>query len=181
MVAIVGLIMRLTFVTGGDFLLVVSLGLLATLYFIGGYFQGSSKSINADGAPAPDGVALKIWSGVLFSIGITGVLGTFMFWPGFSFHLLIGLVGSLAILLGLFLAARRAGAPAMSLIFWRSAVITGLCAVVWLIPKPTLFRVFHRNDPQLVEKWNRVQQQPNNTTYQAELAAYRRQKYASKK
>ncbi|ALD20672.1 hypothetical protein [Hymenobacter sp. DG25A] len=180
-VALVGLMMRLAFVTGGDFLLVVSLGLLTMLYFIGGYFQGPSKSANADGAPATEGTALKIWSGILFSIGIIGILGTLMFWSGFRFHLQIGLVGSLAILLGLFLASRRAGAPARSLVFRRSTIIAALCAGVWLVPKPTLFHVFHRNDPQLLEKWNRVQQHPGNTTYQAELDAYRREQFASKK
>jgi hypothetical protein len=178
--AVVGLVMRLSFVKGGDFLLVISLGLLTMLYFGGGYFQGPAKS-PVDGAPVTDGTALRIWSGILFSMGTLGIMGTLLFWQGFGLHLLIGLFGSLALVLGLWLVARKSVAPATSSVFTRSVVLAAVCAPVWLVPKATLFGVFHRDDPQFVEKWNRAQQHPSDPAYQADYDAYRRQKYPSSK
>jgi hypothetical protein len=180
-VAVVGLGMRLSFVTGGDFLLVISLGLLATLYFVGGYFQGPAKAAPPAGAPDV-GTALRIWSGILFSTGITGVLGTLLFWPGFRFHLSLGLVGSLGMLLGSFLASRKlAASPLLNPVFRRSAVVAAVCALVWLIPAPTLFRVFHRNDPALLQKWDLARQHPDNPAYQADFDAYRRRQHSPSK
>ncbi|RYU78176.1 hypothetical protein [Hymenobacter persicinus] len=179
-VALVGLVMRISLLKGGDFLLVLSLGLLSVLYFAGGYFQGSPNLKSADG-PATEGAAVKIWGGILFSTGIVGVAGTLLFWQGFGLHLLIGLFGSLALLLGLFLTARKSNGPVASAVFNRGAIIALLCAAVWLVPKATLFGLFHRDDPQLVEKWNGVQQHPKDPVYQADFDAYRRQKYSSSK
>ena len=34
--------------------------------------------------------------------------------------------------------------------------------------------IFHRDDPQLVEKWTRMSQQPENAAYKADFDAYRR-------
>ena len=95
--------------------------------------------------------------------------------------LMAGLISTAAVVLWALASSKSLTQPAATAVFRRGSSITVLGIGALLISSSSLFRVFHRDDPQLVKQWIRKTEHPNNPTYQAEFEAYRRQRYTTPK
>lgn len=180
--AIIGLCFKLMLWKGGDFMLVISLSFLSLLYFPAGYFQPDatqteSRVANTSAAT----ILLKILSGIAFSTLVIGLLFKLLFWKGGSVMLLAGLLTLAPILMWAVVSSKSFTAPAATAVFRRGAVIAVLGIAASLVSTSTLYQVFHRDDPQLVQKWIRMSENPDNPAYRVEFDAYRRQRYATPK
>ena len=174
--SILGLTFKLLLWKGGDFLLIISLTLLSVIYFFGSYFQ-RALVLRRREYPVTISVAttlLKIFSGIAFSTVIIALLFKLLFWNGSFVMLIAGIVATGCILLWAFITSKSLTEPSETAVFRRGIIILGLGTVALLTSSTTIYSVFHRDDPQLVEKWIRMSQHPKDSTYKAEFDAYRR-------
>ena len=179
--AIFGLCFKLMLWKGGDFMLVISLLVLSMLYFPAGYFQSDAATQTGNRAANSSAatILLKVLSGIAFSTLVIGMLFKLLFWSGASMMLIAGLLTLVPILVWAVVSSKSFTIPAPTAVFRRGAIIAALGIGAALISNSTLYRVFHRNDPQLVQKWIRMTENRDNPVYRAEFDTYRRQRYAS--
>lgn len=117
-----GLLFKTLAWPGGDIALLMGLGFLSTVYFFGGYWQTASGS-----------AAIRLFSGVAFSIAIIGLLFKLLHWPGAAVQLLVGSTASLVVtvLAGL---ASRSTAPALRGVAVRGGLLVAACVVAFFLP-----------------------------------------------
>jgi hypothetical protein len=174
--SIIGLTFKLLLWKGGDFILIISLAFLSMVYFLGSYFQRPILSRQQQQATTTSAITalLKIFSGTAFSTVIVGLLFRLLFWKGSFVLLTAGMVATICILLWAFITSKSLTKPTETAVFRRGTIILGLGIATMLINSSTIYGIFHRDDPQLVEKWTRMSQHPENAAYKAEFDAYRR-------
>lgn len=170
--ALLGLVLLLAWDTGAEqVLLIVSLGLLAILYFVAGYFQPSRPGQK----PAVKYTLVKMLSGLALANLVVGVLFKLLFWRGEENMLVVGSLSTIAAAL----AARRLTGPGHDLsgVFRRVALWSMVGGLLFFTNSVMLFGLFYRNNPVLVEKYTAMQAHPGDPRYQADYVAYRRQHY----
>lgn len=150
---------------GGSAMLVAAGGLLAILYFVGGYFQAPKFSAQITGA----GVALRVFSGVLFANAVIGLLFKLLFWTGADTMLWVGAVGAgVMAVLAYLLRERQAD---LSAVTNRGIVLAAVALAAAVTPSPALFGLLHRDNPALVEKYTDAYENPDDQALEAD---YRR-------
>ncbi|MBO0358127.1 hypothetical protein J0X19_09245 [Hymenobacter sp. BT186] len=172
----IGLMFNLLLWKGGDFMLIISLTFLSVIYFFGSYFQRAMPVRHGQDITTTSATTalLKIFIGIAFSTMIVGLLFKLLFWKGSFVMLTASIVATACILLWALVTSKSLTKPSETAVFRRSGIILSLGIADLLISSSTIYGIFHRNDPQLVEKWTRMSQHPENAAYKADFDAYRR-------
>ena len=153
LMAAAGLALKLALKPGGDVLLLVGLGTLATVYFLSAYqplkptagdLPGNvsfNSEIDAGRSFLAEAIAPKL-AGLGASVSLLGALFKLLSWNGAAVMLLVGVVtlGLAALLLAS--AGRLPRKYLLVLVFGAS---------IWAIPAEALIQQFHRNDLALTQ------------------------------
>ena len=152
-VSVIGLALKWALKPGGDVLLLVGLGTLATVYFLsasqplkrtvddsfGGGF--SSPETAASRSFLAEAIAPKL-AGLGASVLLIGALFKLLSWNGAAVMLLVGVM---TLGIAVLLLASAGQLPRKYLL------VLAFGAGVWAVPTETLIRQFHRNDPVLTQ------------------------------
>ncbi|WP_426491653.1 hypothetical protein [Hymenobacter sp. 102] len=161
--AVIGFLLKSALTDGGSPILLIGSGLLATLYFLGGYFQARPVSFSPPEVqhPVHKAVVLRILSGLPLAVVVVGILFRLMIWPGDTDELTSGLVLGIPLLIWAFLSSRnlRQGVPTQ--VFYRLAAVMIVGAATLFTPVSSLIRWFHRDDTELADKMIYQVQHPN--------------------
>lgn len=160
--AVAGLVLKLSLMSSGNMLLLVGLGTLSTVYFLRAF--APMKRIGADEVNFPEEYFGKstnqfpptsgevsffsdsmlpkiIWlSG---AVAIIGILFKLMIWPGANKQLFVGFGSEIIAIIGLALNQR---------VNLRSILLGVLSGMMLFVNPKYLVQQFHRDDPVLVEK-----------------------------
>jgi len=166
---LVGLLFKYMHWPGGSIILILSLMLMASLYFPGAFYFFCDKKIEKQKLP------LSIASGVIFSIITVGLLFKLQYWPGANNQLLIGCMGSLVILA--FVLYFRSNATEELTIYYknmllRTSVLTSIAFVFYFTSTETLLKVQYRDLPELAKLKALYYANPDNEEYRKQHDDY---------
>lgn len=167
---VLGIIFSLLLWPGGSFFSIIGGGILGQLTSIS-VFSPFSK--------------IKIYSiplGLFGSMGILGILFKWMFWPADSLLLKFSLVGlSVFLCLFYFKLKNLTDAAWDKRTFIGALVIYFSVGIIYGIPNLTLYKIKHRNDPKIVELYQRTLENPTDSLAQKEWQEYRKNKSVRKR
>ena len=167
---IIGLLFRyILHLPGASLLIVISLSLLATLYFPAAFYFFCDKKIKKQNLP------LSIISGLFLSIISIGILFKIQYWPGANFHLLIGTVTA-PIILGVTYFLKKKASDELKTYFKNMTVrlvtLSILTILLYLTPTENLLKIQYREDPELVRLKTLLYANPYNEEYIKEHDEY---------
>jgi hypothetical protein len=168
-IAVIGSVLILSSTSGGAGMLVLSLGFLSLLYFLGGYFQ----PVQTEQKFSVKVALVKVLSGFTLSVLVIGLLFKLMVWSGAAVMLLIGICGTVVVAIIAF--ALTHAEYNVAGILRRSAIWSGLGAVLFLTSSTTLFALHNPDDPVLIEKFKTREAHPDDPAIQSDFDNYRRQ------
>ncbi|MCL2413984.1 MAG: hypothetical protein FWC94_01865 [Bacteroidales bacterium] len=148
-IALIGLFFLLMDFPGGYILLIKSLSGLAFLYFPFGFYFLCDKNIKRQNLILS---VLSGWWGL--SVVPLGILFKLMHWPGGQNMLFIGVISAPILLIVIFLLKRKAKEELTTYyrnMFIRTSIWVVLAIFFCFTPNTTLWKIQHRNDPELLD------------------------------
>ena len=132
------------------FFFIVSMCLLALIYFLFGYFLFKEKATSFRNK------FLSVFTGIAFAVAISGVLFKVMFWPGGAENLIGGIVLSFVTM---FISIRKKSKSENDTgkinyykgIILRSGIIMSISGIFFALPTNELIRLQFHNNPNLAE------------------------------
>ncbi len=173
----IGILFKLLHWPGGGIILVLSLSALAMIYFsLAFYFY-------ADGEIKNQNLPLSIATGLFLSIIPIGILFKLQYWPGATFYLLMGSVGSFILFpIIYFMQKRNMALTTYYKNMMKRVIVLGTASfILYITPITTLLNIQYWNDPELAEIAARSYQNPENEEYRKQLEEYRNNKYPAGK
>ncbi|MCD6069044.1 MAG: hypothetical protein K0S33_3870 [Bacteroidetes bacterium] len=160
-VIVLGITLRLFIVPGGIALTVFSLFLTGLLYLIAGFWL--LGYMDKKNGVKQNMTGLSIGAGIAFFFGLIAILMKIMFWSGST----IELVTASILLFLLLIAASILFSQSVKrklyykLLMIRSSVLLVLVIFLLYTDNNSIYRVFHRNDPVLIQKWEYMNAHPD--------------------
>lgn len=144
--AVIGVIMKFTNDTGGEWFILFGLSCLSLLYFFGGFFIFNEPGSRVNTA------ALSLTAGIGFSIASVGIALKLLYWPGSSVILLAGIIFIVPILLlAVSNKQKQENNPAVYVYFHnminRCFIMLLFSCFFFLIPQSVLIRFQYRDNP----------------------------------
>jgi len=129
---------------------IVSMCLLAFIYFLFGYFLFKEKETSFRNK------FLSVFAGIAFTVAISGMLFKVMFWPGWAENLVGGIAFSF---IAMFVSIRKKSKSENNEgktnyykgIILRSGIIVSISGIFFALPTNELIRLQFRKDPKLAE------------------------------
>jgi len=146
-IALLGLFWLFMDFPGYGLLLILSMGILVLLYFPFGFYFLCDKEIKQQN------LIFSIISGWFFSTALLGIQFKLLDYPGADFMLFVGVIQVLIILIVAFLLKRKAKKELTTYyrnMLIRTSILTVLAIFFFFIPSTTLWKIQHRNDPELL-------------------------------
>lgn len=166
--SIIGVLMKLFLFEEGNTVLGLSLTFLAIIYYPLGFFYFNSVPIAKifDRKSYKEITILKgigaFGAGVIFAILCVGVLFKLLQLPGASEMLIIGLTsGAILFVVILFKYRINKNSRYSRKILIRSIIWLPISSLLYLTPGLTLVKIFHRNDPEYIEAYERAAMSPS--------------------
>jgi hypothetical protein len=169
LIFIIGLLFKFFNIPGSSLVLILSLSVMAIIYFPVGFFFFSDKTIKNQNLP------LSIVSGFFLSIIPIGMLFKLQYWPGGQINLLIGSISASVILIvTLFLnsKAKENLKTYYKNMILRTAILIILSASLYFIPSTTLIKLQYRNEPEFAKIKTLYYANPNNEEYRKQHDNY---------
>ncbi|PZR19316.1 MAG: hypothetical protein DI539_14440 [Flavobacterium psychrophilum] len=170
--AVIGIILSLIPIPGGNMLTILALGLLAMLYFYFGFafFNGirTRDMFKKSSYAGIKGVRIPgaIFTGMLLSVAVVGILFKVMMWPGASFMLLVGIVPFFVLTLTTILKYSGNKDGYYKRIFVRTIVFGSVSLLLYLLPANTILKIKYRCCPEYVNAVTAASQDPENEALQ---------------
>jgi hypothetical protein len=167
---LVGIIFKLLHWPGGGPLVVVSLLVIAMLYFPFGFYFFCDKKIKQQNLP------LSIISGAALAVIPIGVMYKIQSWPGAQVDLVLGLFSAPIILAGVYYLRKKA-IPDLVIYYknmlQRTILLLTVTVIMYLIPTATIIKHQYWNDPELAKLTIQYFSDPNNPDYVRQYNACR--------
>ncbi|MFD2602203.1 GldL-related protein [Flavobacterium suzhouense] len=178
--AVIGIILSLIPIPGGNMLTILALGLLSVLYFYFGFaffngirardmFKKSSyagiKGIRIPGA---------IFTGMLSSVAVIGILFKVMMWPGASVMLLVGIVPFFVLTLITIVKYFGNKDEYYKRIFLRTIVFGSASVLLYLLPSYTIMDIKYRCCPDYINAVKEADKNPDDVTLQEKVIEERK-------
>jgi hypothetical protein len=175
--AVIGGIMKFSGGIGGGIFIVVSLLLLALVYFLTGIILFRDKESSAGN------LGLSALTGLALTLAVGGILLKVQYWPGAQTNLLGGMVLCIpAVVMATSYRKNKQPNEGMDNYFrsiTRRCLITiSFCAILLCIPQSTLIRFEYRADPKHAELMVNYLADPENKSALTELMQYEMGSYA---
>jgi hypothetical protein len=156
-------------IPGGGILIVLSLSVLAILYFPLAFYFFSDKTIKAQNLP------LSIISGFFLSLAPIGIMFKLQFWPSYSMLLIAAFMFSIVFaFIGYFYKKESADNLVIYYrqFFSRAITLTILTGFFYFTPMQTLIKIQEWRDPHFARLKIQAYENPDNERYQQELMDY---------
>ena len=168
---IVGVFLKAFSLPGASVVLVVSLCLLALIYFFFSFYFFSVNGIKNQN------LKLSIIAGIFYFFGVIGILFKLQYWYGDKSNLALGSLSSFIILL-IIIKQRNSNEYGL---YYRNMLIRGafvfsLTTIFYLVPRETLLNIQYRNDPELARLKMLYYSNPNNIEYKKQHDDYLRRR-----
>jgi hypothetical protein len=167
-IAALAIIMQLFLLPGSGALTVISLSLLACIYFYCGFalfngirFRKAFKRENYAGISAMR-IQGAVATGFVFSMIIIGMMFRLQSWPGAASNLVVGLIALLILVVVALLRYRNNRSEFYVRIFKRAAVFGVLGITCLLMSHGEWIRLKYRNHPAFAEAMIRATADPGN-------------------
>jgi Na+(H+)/acetate symporter ActP len=145
-VFLTGLILKFVQIPGGEFLLIISLGVLAMIYFPAAFYFFCDKKIKQQN------LAFTIISGLFLSVIPIGVLFKLQYWQGASLYLLIGIIITPILLFVSYLLLVKSEENLKNYyknMIVRTSILGFISLLLFSIPTETLLKFQYWNDPEV--------------------------------
>ncbi len=168
-VFIIGLILYTFKLSGGSFLLIMSLGSLSVIYFLFGAIlfkntnvTGTLDKLSKNGLNKGNvKIALKKFGiGYAFSVAVIGILFKLLSWLGADIMLMIGTIG--ICIVAVILVSKQRKDKRSSNIVKRAILFGGLCLFLLLLPTKTWLNFRYPDNPDYVQAVLEYQEDPTN-------------------
>jgi hypothetical protein len=184
--SVIGFLMKIMRVSGGNELLMIGMTLLAIIYFYFGFallnnvalkgiFKKSSYS-NANSLRIVGAIGV----GILLSIVVIGLLFKLLILTGAIEMLTIGVVGLVVTLFAawiIFIIKKKQLDAFYMGTFVRGGIAVMKGIILYLTPASSLIRFYHRDDPAYAELFVRAVENPYDEQIQKEFEEAREKKY----
>ena len=186
LLAVIGLMMKIWRLNGGNELLMIGLTLLAMIYFYLGFALLNNVPLKAifKKSSYSDTGSLRITGaigvGILLSIIAIGLLFKLMILTGAIEMLTIGVVGLAVTLFAawiIFIIKKKQLDAFYIGTFVRGGIAVILGIILYLTPASSLIRFYHRDDPVYAELFVRAVENPYDEQIQKEFEEAREKKY----
>lgn len=166
---VIALVLHILHLPGSALLLILSLGILAILYFLFGVVLFNNQDIkgrlnelseNAYKRPNIGAKFKNIGIGVVFTIAVEGILFKLLSWPGANILLIFGIVG-LSIVTVISVRTNSKD-KASSDMLKRIILFGGLGVFLFLIPTKTWLNFTYPDNPEYVQAVLDYQENPTN-------------------
>ena len=158
---LIGLIMKLVLIPNVTIVVIVALTILAIIYYPFGLFLFNSirlkkifKRTSYQGISVLKGIG-SFGAGLILSILATGALFKLLYLPGSNVMLGVGLSGSLILLITTAIKYISTKSKFYKNLIVRTLGWTLFSVILFFTSGITLVKVFHRNDPQFIEDFQR--------------------------
>ena len=159
LIVLIALILKLTLILGGGILIVLSLSILAIIYYPFGFALfnqiGFKQIFKKDSYKALSALRIigAIGVGTALSIICVGLLFKLQHWPGSKINLLAGLITSLIILIIALIKYFKTKGDFYSRIIKRLIIIGGFGLIMLLISDLTIIKIQFRNHPDYIKAY----------------------------
>jgi predicted membrane channel-forming protein YqfA (hemolysin III family) len=148
----------------------LSLSLLAAIYFPLGFYFFSDKTLKQQVVP------FSIIGGILLSIAVTGVLFKLLFWPGAMISLFVSFA-TLPFLVALCIWFHTSGKREEFKVYYRNFLIRSVfwfvvASAAFALSAEQLVRVQHRDDPRYIHLRLMTFEHPDEESFRNDLNAY---------
>ncbi|HRZ42067.1 MAG TPA: hypothetical protein P5228_05120 [Bacteroidales bacterium] len=168
LVIIIALLLKLVLIPGGSILTVISLTILACIYYpLGFAFFNGIRLRAIFKKDSYKGVsALRIIGAIGLGMGLAaiciGILFKLQHWPGGDTNLIAGLVTTLIILIIALIKYLKSKSDYYKLIFSRIAIIGGFGLILAILPESTITKIQFRNHPDYIKAYEDYLKNPQN-------------------
>lgn len=164
-----GVLLKFLRIPGGNITILFSLTILSLLYLLFSFY------FLRDSQTKKQKLGLSIVAGLIFFILLTGVTFKLLYWPGalamLTSSLFFGGIYMIIILL-MKNKVREELSGYINKLILRSAILYGLCFILYITPSSLLVSLEYRNDPELVRLRIAVIEDPTNKEAQYQLEKY---------
>ncbi len=179
---VIGLLMKFFLVPGGTEIMVISLIVLACMYYPVGFFYFNSIGISKifkresySGLSVFQGMGAFV-GGLIFSILLVGILFKLIQLPGSRPMLITGLVAGgpfllIIIIVKYFFSTRESSFYRNMII--RSIVIVGISGILYVTPGLVLVKIFYRSHPDYIQAYEQASNNPNDEELQRKAEVVR--------
>ena len=168
LVIIIAFVMKLALIPGGSILTVISLTILACIYYpLGFAFFNGIRLRQIFKKDSYKGITvLRIIEAIGVGIGLSviciGILFKLQLWPGANTNLLTGLITTLIILIIALIRYLKSKSDYYTLIFKRIAIIGGVGLIFTFLPDLTITKIQFRNHPDYIKAYEDYLKNPQN-------------------
>jgi glucan phosphoethanolaminetransferase (alkaline phosphatase superfamily) len=166
--ALLGLTLNLLSAPGSGIIAVLTISILAFLYFYFGFalfnripFRAIFKKESYKEVTTQKAL-YSVFSGVFLASTLVGILFKIQSWPGARISLGLGLVGLFAMTILLFSNSRKSKTSFHTTLFQRFALIGGIGLILFIIPQTTWTEFKYRDHPNYVEAMKAAMADPEN-------------------
>lgn len=172
-VFLIGLIFKFLHFPGGAVLLIISLTIIAMLYFPMAFYFFSDRELKRQN------LALSIVSGFFLSLVPIGIMFKLQYWPGAQLNLLIGTFSALIILAITYFLKSKSSDDLKTYyknLFLRTTVLLTLGIILCLTPTSTLLKIQYHDDSELARLKIQSYTNPDNQEFREQLDDYLQKK-----
>lgn len=170
---ILGILLKAFDIPGHSLLLIFSATIISIMYFPVAFYFFSDKSLKNQH------LALSIIGGIVLAMAPIGCLFKLMHWPGAQIQLTGTLIFIAILLIITFILSKKSNEDLKNyyknylsrIIFWFI-----LSIVFYTVPKSTIIKIQHHNDPELAKLKIQAYENPDNIEYDIALQNYYRQR-----
>ncbi len=165
---LVSLIMKFSFIMGGDILAILSISLLILVYYpLGFAFFNQVRLRDIFKKDSYKGVSgLRVFGAIVVGMGLSatclGILFKLENWPGSNFNLMVGLVTTLIVSIIALIKFFKSKDNYYRQILKRTAIIGGLGLLLTALPDLTLQKIQYRNHPEYIKAYEEYLSNPEN-------------------
>ena len=170
---LIGLVTMIFDIPGHVILLIISSALISILYFPTAFYFYSDKTLKNQN------IALSIVGGMILAMAPIGCLFKLLHWPGAQVQLLGAIVLSAILLAITYILSKKSKdelktyyqSYIIRIIFWLV-----LSLLLYTVPKNTIIKIQHHNDPELARLKIQAFENPDNLEFDNALQNHYRQR-----
>ncbi len=174
-VILISLIMKFSFIIGGDILTILSISLLILIYYPFGFaFFNQIRLRRVFKKDSYKGISgLRIIGAIGVGMGLSaiclGILFKLQHWPGSNINLLAGLVTTMIVLIIALIKYYKCKDNYYKRIFKRIAIIGGLGLLLTVLPELTLEKIQFHNHPDYIKAYEKHLNNPESKELKEKL------------
>ena len=172
---LLGIVYRILHWTGSGIFFVTASSALSILYLLFSWYFFKDK------VTKKQNIVISIITGIMLSIGMTGILFKLQIWQGAKGLLTIGTFGILIMWVIVFIKRNKLSdmTSYYKNMFARMTLIGSITIILYFLPTGQLFKIYHPDDPEYARLFTMAHDTPENAEYQKAFEEYHNKKYGN--